>query len=278
MRSRDPRETAAAFHQSIAARDLDAVRDAVAGDVMVHSPLPGRGRELAQHAAERCFAVPATVLPQPRPCFSLLDGDVVATCYRMPQPRPDGSVAEFFWIDAARIAEGQIVEWWPSINEAAPPQLTWTERASAMARPPAKNLDPVDMKRLAVDFYRQVFDSEDASAVVRFVTEDYKQHAGHLMPGREGLEELARSLFPDGPRPRPEPMTLPPVVLVAEGDVVVHGVQLFQRPAGAGAGVVYPYIVFDAYRVSGGRLAEHWSGVNPVAPPLHADPGADYAS
>lgn len=259
----------AAFHRSLAAGDYDSVAGAIVEDVLVHSPAPGRGKRFALIAAERCFLRPESPSPQPHPCFSVIDGDVVGTCYRMPQSHPDGSATEFFWIDVARIVDGLLVEWWPSINEAASTQLTWTEPGAAAARPSKASLDPAGMKQLAIDFYRQVFDSEDASAVARFVTEDYKQHTGHVPPGRKGLEELANHLFPHGPRPMPEPMTLPPLVLAAEGDIVVHGVQLFQRGNDADPMATYPYIVFDAYRVRDGKFAEHWSGVNPAAPPLH---------
>lgn len=261
------RAIVAAFHQGIGVGDRIAVADALAPDVRVHSPIPGTGRDLALLAAEHCFASHDTTPPPPDPCFSIVDGDIVATCYRMPQRTPGGDEAEFFWIDAVRVTEGQISEWWPSINQAAPTQLTWVAPDPAQAGVGVSSTPVEELRRLAIDFYRRVFDSEDADAVPRYVTEDYRQHAGHLPPGREGLQGLVSSLFPRGARPMPEPMTLQPVVLAAEGDVVVHGVQLWQR-SDATAGT-YPYIVFDAYRVRDGKLSEHWSGVNPAAPPLH---------
>lgn len=260
--------TVAVFHDALAAGDAQAVRTVCAPDVLVHSPEPGRGRAALDEAASRLFAEPEDV-GLPDPVFVLNDDDLVATCYSMPQRRADGPTGDFFWIDVVRVAEGRIIEWWPSVNDAAPTQITASARPGLSAGP-IGDTDPERMKALAVAFYREVFDSEDADAVGRFVTEDYRQHSGHLPPGREGLEGLARMLFPNGARPMPEPMTLQPKVLVAQGDIVVHGVELLQV-ASTGR-ETYPYIVYDAYRVRDGKITEHWSGINPAAPPLHAPP------
>ena len=123
-------------------------------------------------------------------------------------------------------------------------------------------------KRLVRDFYRCVFDAQNPDAVSDFVAEDYQQHAMHVPSGRAGLEEFVRSIFPDGPRPvRPE-MERPPAIIVAEGDLVVLATSLPQ-PEPDDPGNCYPSFVYDAFRIRDGKLAEHWSGVNKVAPPKH---------
>lgn len=249
----------------------------VAPDVVVHSPAAGAGRGLALEAADRCFVPVDEAPPQPDPCFAVVDGTTVSTCYAMPQAQPDGSVIDFFWLDTVRVENELIVEWWPSINGAAPTQVSWTAPAPATTRQNRDldgGLSPSSMKQLAVDFYRRVFDSEDPSAVRDFVTEDYVQHSSHLPSGRAGLESLVSMLFPKGPRPTPDPMTLEPTILAAEGDIVVHGVTLLQRAGTRDSETPYPYIVYDAYRVRGDKIAEHWSGVNPTAPPIHGDPSS----
>lgn len=265
------RAKAVLFYQHLAERDWDAIARMLAPDVMVHSPVVGRGRDLALEAAKRCFAADEDVPPQPEPTFAVVDGTTVTTCYAMPQTQPDGSTIDFFWMDTVRVENERIVEWWPSINDAAPTQLSWIPPTQPSGAPSA-GADRDAMKKIAVDFYRYVFDSEDASAVGRYVTDDYLQHSRHMPSGRVGLEALVSSIFPDGPRETPDQMTLVPTVLAAEGDIVVQGGTLRQRSgAGAATTTYYPYIVYDAYRIRNGKIAEHWSGVNPAAPPIHGD-------
>lgn len=266
------RARATLFYRRLAERDMDAVAGMLAADVLVHSPVVGRGKDLAFEAAKRCFAPSGNVPAQPEPCFAVADGTTVTTCFAMPQTQPDGSTVDFFWMDTVRIEDDLVVEWWPSINDVAPTQVSWVPCAPARQLAPADGYDRDEAKNLAVGFYRYVFDSQDASAVARFVTDDYLQHSRHMPSGLVGLEALVSSLFPDGPRTTPDPMTLTPTVLVADRDIVVHGVTLSQRTGSADTAAVYPYIVYDAYRVREGKIAEHWSGVNPAAPPVHGDP------
>jgi predicted SnoaL-like aldol condensation-catalyzing enzyme len=123
-------------------------------------------------------------------------------------------------------------------------------------------------KHLVREFYRRVFDGQNAAAVKDFVTEDYKQHSSHMPSGRHGLEGFVRSLFPNGPVPEPTEMLKPPAFILAEGDMVVVSAYMPQ-PDPDSPGATYDYFVFDAYRIRDGRLAEHWSSVNKIAPPRH---------
>ncbi|MCM2476473.1 SnoaL-like domain-containing protein [Rhizobium sp. CG5] len=124
-------------------------------------------------------------------------------------------------------------------------------------------------KHLVREFYRRVFDGQNAEAVKDFVTEDYKQHNSHIPSGRQGLEGFVRSVFPNGPVPEPSEMRIPPSLIVAEGDMVVVAASLPQ-PDPDNPGTTYDYFIFDAYRIRDDRLSEHWSGVNKIAPPKHA--------
>ena len=135
----------------------------------------------------------------------------------------------------------------------------------------AQNNDQARLERnkhLVREFYRCVFDGQNAAAVKDFVTEDYKQHSRHMPAGREGLENFVRAVFPNGPVAEPGEMRNPPAFIVAEGDMVVVSAYMPQ-PDPDKPGATYDYFVFDAYRIRDDRLAEHWSGVNKIAPPKH---------
>lgn len=124
-------------------------------------------------------------------------------------------------------------------------------------------------KYLVREFYRRVFDAQNAAAVKDFVTEDYKQHSSHMPSGRQGLENFVRAVFPNGPVAEPDEMRMPPAFIVAEDDMVVVAAYLPQ-PDPDRPGATYDYFVFDAYRIRDDRLAEHWSSVNKIAPPKHS--------
>ena len=122
-----------------------------------------------------------------------------------------------------------------------------------------------------VDFYRCVFDAQNAEAVKDFVTEDYSQHARYMATGltptgRAGLEASVRANFPDGPRPVQSEPALPLTILVAEGNIVVFAASLPQ-PEPDDPSKRYPYFLYNAFRIRDGKIAEHWGGVNKAAPP-----------
>lgn len=124
-------------------------------------------------------------------------------------------------------------------------------------------------KRLVIDFYRHVFDALDPSAVKDFVLEDYHQHCRHMPQGRAGLEAfVARVAGGRPPLPVQPEMVNTPAFLIAEGDMVAIGGGLPQ-PDPDRPGEFYDYFIVDTYRVRDGRLAEHWSSINKIAPPKH---------
>lgn len=124
-------------------------------------------------------------------------------------------------------------------------------------------------KQLVIDFYRHVFDALDPSAVGRFVHEDYVQHSRHLPSGRVGLEQLVTRIAGGrSPLPVRDEMANTPAFLIAEDDMVALGGALPQ-PEPDRPGEFYDYFIVDTYRVRDGKLAEHWSSVNKIAPPRH---------
>jgi nitroreductase/predicted SnoaL-like aldol condensation-catalyzing enzyme len=104
------------------------------------------------------------------------------------------------------------------------------------------------------------------------VAVDYHQHCRHMPQGRAGLEGFVAALAGGQPALPVQPeLANPPAILVAEGDMVVIGGGLPQ-PDPDRPGEFYDYFIVDTFKVRDGKLAEHWSSINKIAPPKH--PGA----
>jgi predicted SnoaL-like aldol condensation-catalyzing enzyme len=247
-----------------AVADVGAVHDVVAVDLVQH----GAGRSGAASALpEFIRAGHAEMLD---PVFAVAEDDLVATCHYLPQPDPrePGTSYEYYSFDTYRVRDGRIVEHWPSFNKAAPPLRVLAPGDTRSTHISPGPHDLAANKRLVLEFYRRVFDAHAPDAVAEFLAEDYRQHASHAMPGRDGVARFVRETFPDGPVSPPDELSVLPSVIVAEGDLVVIAGLLPQPEPGG----TYPYYVYDAYRVRDGMLAEHWSGVNVAALPVHAPP------
>lgn len=165
-----------------------------------------------------------------------------------------------------RIVEGEIVEEWSNAAVGtAPPGAGAPQPASHVPLPVGPGDASVNTRKV-VDFFRLVLESHDPSAAKDHVTEGYLQHAGHIAPGRKGLEDFVRATFPDGPVPTPDELPFPPAILMGEGDRVVIAGAL---PQPDGTGGTYLRYAYDGFRFEGGLIAEHWSGIDPDNRPVH---------
>ena len=210
------------------------------------------------------------------PVFVVAEGDLVTVCFYMPQPEPDrpGQTYDYFSFNTYRIRDGKLAERWPNVHKYLP---LHQPRDPAVGRDRATQPGDVGMtdleanKQLVRDFYARVFGAMDPGAVSDFVADDYHQHSSHMPQGRGGLEKFVAAMAESAPRaagpaagPPPEPD-----VLLAEGDIVIIAACLPQ-PEPDGSGASWPYYAYDAYRVNGGKLTEHWSGINKAGPPQHS--------
>ncbi|MFF4259319.1 nuclear transport factor 2 family protein [Streptomyces sp. NPDC001663] len=267
------------FTAVITARDADAVAEYVAPELVQHGADVPSGRQAyteylrARFARETEAGGPDGAAAPPQPVFTIADNDLVCVCRYLPQPDPDlpGATFDYYTFTTFRVRDGRITERWPSVNKVAPPQPPAPDTPSrAVLVSTSSGNDTEANKRLVCDFYRCIFNAQNPDAVKDFVTEDYHQHVSQYPAGRAGLEKFVRNQFPDGPLPTPAEPLNPPVLLVAEGDIVVCAGLMPQPDPDAGG--TYPYFVYDAFRVREGLLAEHWSGVSKAAPPRHPVP------
>jgi predicted SnoaL-like aldol condensation-catalyzing enzyme len=194
--------------------------------------------------------------------FVVEEGDLVSVVHH--EVREDGGDHDYFGFHTYRIKDGEIVEEWS--NDVAGSSAPGSRRALPGRVPAQIGLGTPSINKLRVsDFYRCVFDAHNPDAVKDFVHEEYLQHSRHLPAGRAGLVGLVAETFPDGPIATPGEPSLPPSILMGEGDLVVIAAGL---PQPDGNGGTYLRYLYDAYRVRDGYLCEHWSGIDPTNRPV----------
>lgn len=111
-------------------------------------------------------------------------------------------------------------------------------------------------KALVLDFWRVVFEAQNAEAANTYLAEDYIQHNPNVKSGRAGFVDFFSKMWK---QPKPVEATLrnPPALVVAEGDLVTL---VFKRqiPEPTDTTKRYEAFWFDVLRVKDGKLVEHW--------------------
>jgi predicted SnoaL-like aldol condensation-catalyzing enzyme len=112
-------------------------------------------------------------------------------------------------------------------------------------------------KEIVLEVLRRAFIDRDATIVGEYFGPDYKQH---------------NPLIPDGPSaiaamiPTLKSLTYEPGMAIADGDLVmVHG-----RYTGWGP---KPMVAVDIFRVSGGKVVEHWDVMQEEVPAAETKSG-----
>jgi predicted SnoaL-like aldol condensation-catalyzing enzyme len=118
--------------------------------------------------------------------------------------------------------------------------------------------------KMVLGFWREVLVAGHVELASKYMAEGYIQHNPNVPTGRAGFVKYF------GGRPaRPIPATLPnpPIKTFAQGDYVVL-VWEHEAPDPADSSKTYKYNTFDVFRVTNGKIEEHWDSAmkNPPAP------------
>jgi predicted SnoaL-like aldol condensation-catalyzing enzyme len=99
--------------------------------------------------------------------------------------------------------------------------------------------------------FETLFNKRDYASAERFWSPRYIQHSAHILPGRDGLFDLVKSL--------PATLRYENQVAAASGDfVILHG-------RFSGHGLPTAWVVADIVRIEDGVLAEHWDVIQDEA-------------
>jgi predicted SnoaL-like aldol condensation-catalyzing enzyme len=100
-----------------------------------------------------------------------------------------------------------------------------------------------DNKALVLAGITGVFIDRDPTVLDRLFSDDYKQHNPQIPNGTAAIKSLLRDL--------PRDFEYRPGLVVADGNyVMVHGRYIGWGPK--------PIVGVDIFRVTGGKIAEHW--------------------
>ena len=100
-----------------------------------------------------------------------------------------------------------------------------------------------DNKALVLAGITGVFIDRDPTVLDRLFSDDYKQHNPQIPNGTAAIKSLLRDL--------PRDFEYRPGLVVANGNyVMVHGRYIGWGPK--------PIVGVDIFRVTGGKIAEHW--------------------
>lgn len=116
-------------------------------------------------------------------------------------------------------------------------------------------------QRLVIAFYGALFNEHDLSSADRLVAADYIQHKPGVPSGRDAMLQFAGAVFKKFLKTRVSIKRS-----TAEGDLVyLHSHMQFTGDDPGKA-------VFDIFRVTDGKITEHWDVVQDVPPaPFQAD-------
>jgi predicted SnoaL-like aldol condensation-catalyzing enzyme len=113
------------------------------------------------------------------------------------------------------------------------------------------NAGPRENKRLVANFIHDVFVGKNPDAARKYLAADYIQHNPHVAPGAEGFVSSMRDWLAHAPAD----MSDETLHLVGEGDLVVAHQRVTYT---AKDGSRKQATGFDLFRVSNGRIVEHW--------------------
>lgn len=112
-------------------------------------------------------------------------------------------------------------------------------------------------KKLVLDFCREVFEAQRIEGLKDYYGPNFIEHNPNFGQGIEGFVDTVKGRW--SPKPIKATLNDPPVLTMAEGDLVTM-VFRRMRPDPGAPGKTYESWWFDTFRVRGGRLVEHWDG------------------
>ncbi len=111
-------------------------------------------------------------------------------------------------------------------------------------------------KKLVLDFFRVVFEAQNAEAAKQYLSPGYAQHNPLVATGRDGFMNYFSAKWKTPKAVKPE-LSDPPETVIAEDDLVTLMWKV-ERPEPKDKSKTYESFWFDMFRVKDGVIVEHW--------------------
>jgi predicted SnoaL-like aldol condensation-catalyzing enzyme len=239
-----------------------------------HSPVLPTGRAAFKKifsSVPRREKIPELIEP-PLIAF-VAERDLVVMTFVEKLPNPDGSgTYATTHFNMFRIANGRLAEHWHSIQLPPGADLPAPEKGGPQRVSGASGIaqlmlldsaDPelANNKRLVFDMWRHVVDAGREEMADLYLRKDFIQHNPNVATGRDAFKTYFSKR---NDLPVETTIRAPLVAMIAEGDLVVQATML-EHPHPSRAGETYTTTWFDMFRVTDGRLAEHWDAATQAA-------------
>jgi predicted SnoaL-like aldol condensation-catalyzing enzyme len=196
----------------------------------------------------------------------LVDGDMFASFHHVfRSPDDTGRMFADIW----RVKDGRIVEHWDIIQPIpairanhngyacgiAEDYQSARSRQDGPAEPACGRPNPNASRTKSVEvvdaYLQEVSGGHVREAIQRWFAPDYRQHEASMADGSDGAIATLGREYGSAAKARPKELT--PIRTVAEGDLVLRH-RLVQY-----AGAERPTSSVDIFRVTDGRISEHWN-------------------
>lgn len=226
------------YRRAIAGGDLDFANQIIANDYQNHSPMvkPGKAGLLEALNYLKQLPKPTTTA---QPFMRLLaEGDYVVTNLSFELGGKPKAVVDLF-----RLRNGQLVEHWDATED----QPATSRNGNPMMDGPTESEDPDDTARnksIVSEFFHAVFVDRNLDRLPNFVATDLVQHHPKIANGIDGLRQSLQEKTADF-------KVRNVLQIIGEGNfVVVHSEGTYDQK---------PSLSFDIFRLSNGKIVEHWS-------------------
>ena len=232
------KEIAISFYKDvIGRRDTMRAGEIIAEHYIQHNPQVKTGRAGVLEAIEYLKKMPAPPAGGPSPIRRVIaDGDLVALHLVV-----DMMGKRKYVVDLFRVEHGQLAEHWDAVQE----EPAQREFVLSMIDGPTTVEDADDThanKQVVQAFARQVLEGRDERRLSELVADVLIQHDPVIGQGRRGLEDFLHN---------PSFTWKKVHRIVGEGSMVVmqSEVSVEERP----------FVRYDLFRLSGGKIVEQWS-------------------
>jgi predicted SnoaL-like aldol condensation-catalyzing enzyme len=256
------------------AGQVEAADDMLAEDYIQHSPVLPTGRKAFKQIFSAVPRREVPVLVEPPLVASIGEGNlVVMSLLERVAATADSPAFITTHFNLFRIEDGRLAEHWHSVRtppganvplpeNGGPRPVTGASGAAQEALLAASQPQLARNKRLVFDMWRTLVEAGAEEQAADFFAAGFIDHSPAGASGLGGVQSRFAARADATLQPW---IRAPMVAVVAEGDLVAM-VTMQELPHPVHAGRSYTVTWFNQFRITDGRIVEHWDAATPADP------------